>query len=39
MSNEFELWLLQELQEGRLSEQQVVERSFQMFVQLFEDKR
>jgi AcrR family transcriptional regulator len=39
MSNEFELWLLQELQEGRLSEQQVVERSFQMFVQLFENKR
>ncbi|MBT5735342.1 MAG: TetR/AcrR family transcriptional regulator [Euryarchaeota archaeon] len=39
MSNEFELWLLQELQERRLSEQQVVERSFQMFVQLFENKR
>ena len=39
MSNEFELWLLQELQEGRLSELQVVERSFQMFVQLFENKR
>ena len=39
MSNEFELWLLQELHEGRLSELQVVERSFQMFVQLFENKR
>ena len=39
MSQEHEFWLMQELQEGRLDEQQVVGKFFEMFKQLFETKR
>ena len=39
MNQEHEVWLLQELQEERLDEQQVVDKFFEMFKQLFETKR
>ena len=39
MSQEHEVWLIQELQEERLDEQQVVDRFFEMFKQLFETRR
>jgi AcrR family transcriptional regulator len=39
MSQEHEVWLMQELQEERLDEQQVVDKFFEMFKQLFETKR
>ena len=39
MNQEYEVWLLQELQEERLDEQQVVDKAFEMFKQLFETKR
>lgn len=39
MNQEYEVWLLQELQEERLDEQQVVDKIFEMFKQLFETKR
>ena len=39
MSQEHELWLIKELQEERLDEQQVVDRFFEMFKQLFETRR
>ena len=36
---QYEVWLMQETQEGRVSEQQVPDKSFEMFKQLFETKR
>ena len=39
MNTEYEVWLMQETQEGRVSEQQVPDKSFEMFKQLFETKR
>jgi len=39
MSQEHEVWLIQELQQERLDEQQVVDRFFEMFKQLFETRR
>ena len=39
MNTEYEVWLMQEMQEKRLGEQQVVEKFFEMFKQLFETKR
>ncbi len=39
MSTEYEVWLLQEMKEGRLNEQQVVDKFFEMFKQLFETRR
>ena len=39
MSQEHEVWLMQELQEERLDEQQVVDKFFEMFKQLFETRR
>jgi AcrR family transcriptional regulator len=39
MNTEYEVWLLQEIQEGRLNEQQVVDKFFEMFKQLFEIRR
>ena len=39
MNTEFEVWLLQEIQEERLNEQQVVDKFFEMFKQLFEIRR
>ena len=39
MNQEYEVWLVQELQEKRLDEQQVVDKSFEMFKQLFETRR
>ena len=39
MNQEYEVWLMQELQEERLDEQQVVDKFFEMFKQLFETKR
>ena len=39
MNTEYEVWLMQEMQEQRLNEQQVVSKFFEMFKQLFERKR
>ena len=39
MNTEYEVWLLQEIQEERLNEQQVVDKFFEMFKQLFEARR
>ncbi len=39
MNTEYEVWLLQEMQEERLNEQQVVDKFFEMFKQLFEVRR
>ena len=39
MSTEYEVWLMQELQEERLDGQQVVDKFFEMFRQLFETRR
>ncbi len=39
MNTEYEVWLLKEMQEGRLNEQQVVDKFFEMFKQLFEARR
>jgi hypothetical protein len=39
MSTEYEVWLMQELQEDRLDGQQVIEKFFEMFRQLFETRR
>ena len=39
MNTEYEVWLMQEMQEQRLNEQQVVSKCFEMFKQLFETKR
>lgn len=39
MSSEYEVWLLQEMQEERLGEQHVVDKFFEMFKQLFETRR
>ena len=39
MSTEYEVWLLQEMQDERLSEQQVLDKFFEMFKQLFETRR
>ena len=39
MNTEYEVWLLQEIQEERLNEQQVVDKFFEMFKQLFEIRR
>ena len=38
MSTEHKIWLLQEMQEERLNEQQVVDKFFEMFKLLFEEK-
>ena len=39
MNTEYEVWLLKEMQEKRLNEQQVVDKFFEMFKQLFETRR
>ena len=39
MNTEYEVWLIQELQEQRLDEQQAVSKFYEMFKQLFETKR
>jgi AcrR family transcriptional regulator len=39
MNTEYEVWLMKELQEERLDEQQVVDKFFEMFKQLFETRR
>ena len=39
MNTEYEVWLMQEMQEERLNEQQVVDKFFEMFKQLFETRR
>ena len=39
MSTEYEVWLLQEMQDERLSEQQVLDKFFEMFKHLFETRR
>jgi hypothetical protein len=39
MNTEYEVWLMQELQEERLDRQQVVDKFFEMFKQLFEARR
>ena len=39
MNTEYEVWLVKELQEERLDEQQVVDKFFEMFKQLFETRR
>jgi AcrR family transcriptional regulator len=39
MSSEYEVWLLQEMQEERMGEQHVVDKFFEMFKQLFETRR
>ena len=39
MNTEYEVWLMQEMQEERLNEQQVANKFFEMFKQLFEAKR
>ena len=39
MNTEYEVWLMQETQEGRMGEQQVVGKFFEMFKQLFETRR
>ena len=39
MNTEYEVWLMQETQEGRISEQQAVDKFFEMFKHLFEPRR
>ena len=39
MNTEYEVWLMQELQEERLDRKQVVDKFFEMFRQLFETRR
>ena len=39
MNTEYEVWLMQEMQEQRLNERQVVGKFFEMFKQLFETRR
>lgn len=39
MNAEYEVWLMQETQEGRMSEQQAIGKFFEMFKQLFEARR
>ena len=39
MNTEYEVWLMQELQEERLDRKQVVDKFFEMFKQLFEARR
>ena len=39
MNTEYEVWLIQETQEGRISEQQAINKFFEMFKQLFETRR
>ena len=39
MNTEYEVWLLKEMQEERVNKQQVVDKFFEMFKQLFETKR
>ena len=39
MNTEYEVWLMQELQEERLDRKQVVDKFFEMFKQLFETRR
>ena len=39
MSTEYKVWLMQETQEGRISEQQAISKFFEMFKQLFETRR
>jgi hypothetical protein len=39
MNTEYEVWLMQELQEERLDRQQVVDKFFEMFKELFEARR
>ena len=39
MNNEYEVWLMQEMKELRLDEEQVVDKFFEMFKQLFETRR
>ncbi|MBL6743374.1 MAG: TetR/AcrR family transcriptional regulator [Candidatus Poseidonia sp.] len=39
MNTEYEMWLMQETQEGRVSEHQAVDKFFEMFKQLFETRR
>ena len=39
MNTEYEMWLMQETQEGRMREQQAVDKFFEMFKQLFETRR
>ena len=39
MNTEYEVWLMQETQEGRMGEQQAIDKFFEMFKQLFETRR
>ena len=39
MNTEYEVWLMQETQEGRMDEQQAIDKFFEMFKQLFETRR
>ncbi|WP_438995536.1 TetR/AcrR family transcriptional regulator [Poseidonia sp.] len=39
MAREYEIWLFQEIQAGRLNEQEVLEKFMEMFKTLFENKR
>ena len=39
MSSEFEIWLFQEFQEGRLNERDVLDKFIQMFRTLFGNRR
>jgi hypothetical protein len=39
MNTEYEVWLMQETQEGRMREQQAIDKFFEMFKQLFETRR
>ena len=39
MNTEYEVWLMQEMQEGRLNEQKAIDKLFEMFKQLFEARR
>jgi hypothetical protein len=39
MNTEYEVWLLKEMQVERLNEQQVADKFFEMFKQLFETRR
>ena len=39
MNAEYEVWLMQETQEGRMDEQQAIDKFFEMFKQLFETRR
>ena len=39
MNTEYEMWLMQETQEGRVSEDQAINKFLEMFKQLFEARR